>query len=97
LVKFGGGINSVGNGTVQDSPIDVVDSNDCILPHTGDWIIVESCTLTSDIIASANISIQNNSILTIPDGVTLDVDLENYNITVKSDSAIIILQGGTIK
>ena len=88
LVKFGGVINLVGNDA---------DSNDCMPPQTGDWIIENSCTITADVITPANISIQNNSILTIPDGVTLDVDLENYNILVKSDSAIIIRQGGTIK
>ena len=99
LIKFGGVINSVGNDTVQDHPpiTDVVDSNDCMPPQTGDWIITKSCTITADVIAPANISIQNNSILIIPDGVTLDVDLENYNIMIKSDSTIIIRQGGTIK
>lgn len=70
--------------------------NTCTPPQSGDWTITDSCTMTASAIAPANILVQNNSVLTVSDGITLDVDLQNHHIIVKHGSSIIIRHGGTI-
>jgi len=68
----------------------------CSPPGSGDWIITSSCTLTSSSTAPGNVIIQNNSVLTIPSGVTLDIDFVNNFLKIKSGSGILIRAGGTI-
>jgi hypothetical protein len=47
-------------------------------------------------ISEGDVIVQNNSVLTIPDGVTLDIDLTNYSLTVKFGSGVLIQSGGKI-
>ncbi len=106
MVKDGSSIIIRDGGTVVDDNNDdtVVDDNNddtvvddtCATPQSGDWIITQSCTMSTSAVAPANILVQDNSVLTIPDGVTLDVDLQNYSIMVKDGSSIIIRDGGTV-
>jgi hypothetical protein len=68
----------------------------CIVPSSGDWIITSSCTLSANDSAPANVIVQNNSILTIPNGITLDMDFVNFNLAVESGSGVLIESGGVI-
>ncbi|MDH3203047.1 MAG: PQQ-dependent sugar dehydrogenase [Nitrosopumilus sp.] len=73
----------------------ILPANACIVPNSGDLIITSSCTIYSGIIPR-NILVQNNSILTIPSGLTLDVDFSQFNITINFGSGVLIKSGGTI-
>jgi len=70
---------------------------DCDLPTPGlDYVISSSCTLSSTVSVDKNVIVQNNSVLTIPSGVTLDINFSQFNLTVKSGSGVLIKAGGTI-
>jgi len=53
---------------------------------------------TKDAVDTSNgdLIVQDNSVLTIPAGVSLDIDFTNHNLTVKSGSGILIKAGGKI-
>ncbi len=68
----------------------------CVSPATGDWIITVDCTIDSNILAPENVIVDNNSILTIPNGKTLDIDFVNKHLLIKSGSSVIIKHGGVI-
>ena len=57
------------SGALQFSP--------CVPQTSGDWIISFSCTLSSSEVAPGNVIVQNNSVLTIPAGLSLDIDFVN--------------------
>ncbi len=78
--------------TLSNTPL----PTSCIIPDSGDWIITSECTLSADITAIANVIVQNNSVLVIPDGVTLDIDFTTFNLTVQSGGGVLIKSGGTI-
>ncbi len=52
--------------------------------------------MTASATAPGNVLVQNNSLLTVPSGITLDVNFGTFNLTVKSGSGILIESGGTI-
>jgi hypothetical protein len=66
------------------------------VPTSGTWTITQSCTLTSNA-SMDGLLVQNNSVLTIPAGITLDLDFVNSNLTVKFGSGVLIKSGGAIK
>ncbi len=68
----------------------------CTVSSSGDWIITTSCTLDSSATATRNVIVQNDSILSIPSGITLDIDFANNNLTVETGSGVLIKFGGTI-
>jgi hypothetical protein len=77
--------------------IHVVDPNvTCLPPTSGSWIIYSDCTLSTNAVAPGNVSVINNSVLTIPDGITLDIDFSLFNLTIESGSGVLIKSGGTI-
>jgi len=71
-------------------------ADSCIVQDSGDMIIISTCTLYSSIIVSGSVLVQDNSVLTIPSGVTLDIDFSQFNLTVESGSGVLIKSGGTI-
>jgi len=75
----------------------VLPITECIVPPSDDWIINSHCTLIESKIAPGSVLVQNNSVLTIPDGVTLGIDFANFNLTVFSGSGALIQSGGAIK
>jgi len=75
--------------TVQNNP-------PCSPPSSGDWIIVSSCTMSSSATAPGNVIVQNNSVLTIPAGASLDIDFVNNYLLVKSGSGVLIKAGASI-
>jgi len=69
----------------------------CSPPPSGNWVVDTSCMMTADAtINNGDLIVQNNSILTIPAGVSPDIDFTNHNLTVKSGSGVLIKAGGTI-
>jgi len=65
-------------------------------PFLIDWIIIKNCILEATDVAQANVIVQNNSVLTIPNGLTLNIDFTTNNLTVQSGSGVLIKAGGTI-
>ena len=69
----------------------------CKPPVSGNWIVSQSCTMKTSATALENVRVQSLSVLTLPDGVTLDIDLKNYSLTVEKGSGVLIKKGATIK
>ena len=68
----------------------------CPISTSGDWIINQDCVLPWDYTAPSDVIVQNGAVLTIPNGVTLDIDFTNFNLTVNSGGGVLIKSGGTI-
>ena len=68
----------------------------CTSPTSGDWIITSSCTINSNTTVQGDAIVQNGSVLTIPSGVTLDIDFTSFSLTVQSGSGVLIKSGGTV-
>jgi len=68
----------------------------CSPPVSGDWTVTFSCTLESDAVIELNVIVQNNSVITILPGVTLDIDFENNKLEIKFGSGVRIKAGGTL-
>ncbi|MGH9909518.1 MAG: Ig-like domain-containing protein, partial [Nitrososphaerales archaeon] len=75
---------------------DDLDTGGCQLPSSGDWTVISSCILQNDFNAPANVTVQNGAVLTIPSGVSLNIDLAQYHLLVKSGSGVLIKAGGKI-
>ena len=65
----------------------------CSVPLSDDWIVTSDCILTTNTIAPQNVWIQNNSVVTIPNQITLGVNFANFNLTVFSGSGLLIQFG----
>lgn len=65
-------------------------------PTSGDWYIFEDMTIKNSITAPGNVIVSNDSILTINNNASLDVDLVNHSINVESGSGILIKSGSKI-
>jgi subtilisin family serine protease len=74
----------------------VVAQKTCTPPLFGDWIITSSCILASSATALGNVVVQNNSVLTISNGVTLNIDFTTKYLLIKSGSGVLIKAGGKI-
>ncbi len=68
----------------------------CSPPVSGDWIITSSCTRSTSVTAPANVIVQNNSILTILNGVSLNIHFKTNHLIIKSGSGVLIKAGGKI-
>ena len=68
----------------------------CALPSDGDWIIISSCTLNSNFSAPDDVIVKNNSVLTIPAGLTLDIDFVNNFLRIEFPSGVLIKAGGSL-
>jgi len=69
----------------------------CTPPPGQDWVISINCTLTGSVTADKNIIVQDNAVLTIPNGFTVFFDPANFSITIKFGSGILVQQGGSIQ
>jgi len=69
----------------------------CSPPAGQNWVISESCTLTENVTADMNITVQGNSLLTIPNGFTVFFDPATFSITIQFGSGILVQQGGSIQ
>ena len=68
----------------------------CAPPVSGDWIVNQDCIVFLDVSAPANVIVQNNSLLTISGGSTVNVDFENFSLMVNSNSGVLIKSGAQI-
>ena len=95
---FGGGLfNSGGTSTL----VEVFDANsfvpgNCNPPGEGDWTVSQSCILESSASTHGNVIIQNGTVVTIPNGLTLDIDFANFGLHVNSGGGVLIQTGGQI-
>lgn len=71
-------------------------SFDCLPPTTGNWTITTSCTLAGNATAPANVIVQNNALLTIPNKQTLVIDFTHYHLLVNYGSGVYVIPGGKI-
>jgi len=68
----------------------------CSPPASGDWTVSSTCTMTGDATANGNVIVPNGVVLTIPNGVTLDINFATKNLTVQAGGGVLIQAGGTI-
>jgi len=73
-----------------------IDTTPCLIPASGNWIIETDCILENSAVAPANVVVQAPSLLTIPSGVTLEIDFSQFNLTIEFGSGVRIKAGGTI-
>ncbi len=86
---------SIGNSVTVFVSNNAADT--CTPPPGQNWVISENCTLTGDVTANMNITVQDSSVLTIPDGFTVFFDPATFSITIISGSGILVQQGGSIQ
>ncbi len=68
----------------------------CPTPQFDDMVITFDCVVTKDFTAPANVLVKINSVMTIPNGVTLDINFATKNLTIESGSSVLIISGGKI-
>jgi hypothetical protein len=71
-------------------------STACVEPDSGDWTVTRDCTLFSSKTWSGDFYVQNGAVVTIPSGITLDLDFATHKLTVESGSGVLIEQGATL-
>lgn len=84
--------NNDGTGIIDANAAESV----CTPPSSGTWTIAVSCTMSASATAPGSVLVQDNSVLTVPAGVTLDINFSSFNLTVKSGSGVLIKSGGKI-
>jgi len=52
------------------------------------WTITTSYTMSASTTAPGNVIVQNNSVLTVPSGISLNIDFTSNNLTVESGGKI---------
>jgi len=68
----------------------------CSPPASGHWTVRLTCTMTGDATADGNVIVPNGVVLTIPNGVTLDINFATKNLTVRAGGGVLIQSGGSI-
>jgi len=68
----------------------------CNPPESEDWIITDSCEISSDIIAPASVIIQNDSVVTINSGGSLTI-LSGENLIIVNGSGLKLIQGSNLQ
>jgi len=88
----------VNDGTRNSDPsfVNIVVSQSCVPPTSGDWTISSSCTLPVSSTAPAHVIVQPSVKLTIPPGLSLNIDFIHYHLLVKSGGGVLIQVGGKI-
>lgn len=77
--------------------LNLVDFDDICSPTlTGDWTITQDCIMISDATIADNVIVNSPARLTIPDGITLDIDFANQHLMIKNGASVLIKDGGKI-
>jgi hypothetical protein len=84
------GVNATCTITNDDVP-----PPSCV-PVAGNWTITSDCTLSTSHNSTGNVIIENNAILIIPNGVTLDIDYSTFDLIVRFGGNVLIKLGGVI-
>ncbi len=88
--------DAVGN---ESSPLEITityDPDMCVPPLSGDWVITEDCMLEQNVMVPAHVIVQDDAILTVANGASLNIDFSNYHLLVKYGSRVVIKQGAKI-
>jgi len=72
-------------------------SGTCTPPASGDWHVRDDCTLGPDAAIPAGITIHPPAVLTVPPGVTLDVDFADHGLLVRDGAGLMIERGGGMR
>ena len=72
------------------------ESGTCIIPSSGDWTIIDDCSISSAQTAPANVRVEDDTTLTIGSAGSLNIDLSSHHITIGDNSRLIIEYGGKI-
>ncbi|MGH9910291.1 MAG: hypothetical protein ACRD32_06585, partial [Nitrososphaerales archaeon] len=75
---------------------DISTMSNCSPPSSEGWTIISSCILVDDAAVLGNVIVQDGAVLTIPAGVTLNMDFTQYNLLIKPGSGVLIKAGGKI-
>lgn len=68
----------------------------CAPPPSGSWNVTESCILGGNVTAPGNVTVGNNSLVTIPSGMRFDIDFTRFHLLVRSGSGVLVKSGGAI-
>ncbi len=73
-------------------------SNSCIPPANGNWVIGggKNCELTQNVTVNGNLSIIDNSSLTLQGNSKLNINLSNHKIEIKNNSNLFIKDSARI-
>ena len=75
--------------------LDVTNLPSCV-PLTSPSDIITTCTLSSNTTVPGDVIVESGVTLTIPNGVTLNIDFTSHHLLVKSGGKVIIQPGGKI-
>lgn len=102
-INLASGISSdlAGNGNTAAVPLAITFNSAAptpgiCSPTSGNWTITLSCTIIDDISVTGNVDVQNNAVLTIENGASLDIDFTAKYLKVHSGSGVLIKSGGKI-
>ena len=68
----------------------------CAPPSSGSWNVTESCILGSNMTAPGNITVGNDSLVTIPSGMRFGIDFTHFHLLVRQGSGVLVKSGGSI-
>ncbi len=68
----------------------------CAPPSSGNWNVTESCILGGNSTAPGNVTVGNDSLITIPSGMRFGIDFSRFHLLVRSGSGVLIEYGGAI-
>ena len=92
----GDGLNDdveVAEGSDPNDP----SSTACVPPSADtDWTVTHDCTFMQDKIWSGDLYVQNGVLMTIPAGISLDMDFTQNKLVIEYGSGVLIQQGGTL-
>jgi len=90
--------DAAGNVRVETFTVTVQVATPCNINTTPslNTIISSSCSVTISVTAVGNITVQNNSVMRVLDGVNLNIEFTTSNLTVESGSGVLVESGGTI-
>ena len=98
LRTTGQSVTDSGNGLVfpRIKVDSALQSLTCSPSLSGDWTVPSSCILGSTSTPPANVIVQSGAVLTIPNGLRLNIDFTHYHLLVKSGGGVLIKSGGAI-
>jgi hypothetical protein len=92
----GDGVNDTDEIAEGSDPYDAT-STACILPTSEtDWIVTQNCTVFRAKTWAGDLHVQDGAVMTVPAGISLDLDFSAKKLMVQSGSGVLIVQGGTL-
>jgi hypothetical protein len=82
------------DGNTASTPFTI--TNTCSLPQSNDWNVTSSCTMSTSGTAPANVIVQPNVILTVPNGITLTIHFSTNHLLIEPGGMIMISPGGKL-